>query len=298
MKKKLRVAVLMGGPSAEHEVSLKTGAMILQYLDPVRYDAQRVFIDKRGRWSTPLKKLKRQADIVFIAMHGEYGEDGTVQALLEKEHIPFTGSGSTASRLGMDKIVAGELFKKSGFNIPPPPTIFPIVVKPSDRGSSVGITIAKDTDELWSAIQIALRVSSHIMFQQLIRGREITCGVLEINGKPMPLPPTEIIPIASSFFDFKAKYIPGGSQEITPPNLPTDVIKRIQRVALTAHRVIGCRGMSRTDTILDAHGNIFILEINTIPGMTKTSLLPQAAKAMGVSFPQLLDHIIAAALQP
>lgn len=297
MKKKLRIAVFVGGPSAEHEVSLKTGAMILEHLDPERYEVRRVFINKRGRWSVPLKKLKGLIDVAFIAIHGEYGEDGTLQALLEEAHIPFTGSGSTASRLGMDKIVAGELFTKAGLTMPPVPTKFPVVVKPSDRGSSVGVTIAKNTGELLPAIQNALHTSPRVMFQQYIVGREVTCGVLEINGRAVTLPPTEIIPVASSFFDFKAKYAPGGSREITPPNLPNDTIKRIQRVALTAHRAIGCRGMSRTDTILDARGNIFVLEINTIPGMTKTSLLPQAAAAAGISFPKLLDYIIASALR-
>lgn len=293
--KKIRIATLIGGPSAEHEVSLKTGKMIVANLDRTKYRAKPIVISKAGKWPIAIMQLKRNFDLVFIAMHGEYGEDGQVQALLEKARIPFTGSGSRASALGMDKIAAAEAFKKAGLLVPGAPTALPIVVKPADRGSSVGVSIVRAMADLPEAIANALRYSKRLLVQQFIAGRELTCGILEIKGVPTPLPPTEIIPVDAPFFDFAAKYTKGGSREITPPNLPAETITEVQRAALAAHRAIGARGMSRTDMILAPTGELFVLEINTIPGMTATSLLPQAAAAAGITFPQLLDHIIAAA---
>jgi D-alanine-D-alanine ligase len=294
MNKKIRVAVLVGGPSSEYEISLQSGAQVLANLDTAKYRARSIRISKFGRWPISFKKIKKNFDVCFIAMHGEYGEDGTVQSALERCSIPFTGSGSAASRLGMDKIASAEIFKKAGLFVPPKAVKFPMVVKPADRGSSAGVSIAGNKSELAEALKKALKYSGNILVQKRLLGREFTCGVIERRGKIIALPPTEIIPDAK-FFDYRAKYA-GASQEITPPKLPKSQIKKIQNTALTAHKAIGASGLSRTDMILDKKDNLYVLEINTIPGMTQASLLPQQARAAGISFSQLLDIIIDAAM--
>lgn len=338
----------MGGPSAEHEVSLETGGVVLDTLDKSKYNALPVTITKNGGWILParaegliVKKRNKQskekslvplenknaldklanekaADVVFIAMHGTYGEDGTIQGLLDAAGIPYTGSGVLASALAMDKVRSSKLlahhridvpkflsfsktewFKNgSGIAISVKKKIgLPCVIKPSNCGSSIGITIVKKPNQLSEAIELASQYSPSIIAQEYIAGCEVTCAVLdEGTGKnPLALPPTEIIPKGSKFFDYYAKYTAGASEEITPPHLPKATINKIQQTALKTHQIIGCSGMSRTDMIL-SNGKIYVLELNTIPGMTQTSLLPQAASAAGIPFPELLDKIINAAL--
>lgn len=341
---KIRVAVLMGGPSAEHEVSLKTGQKIIQTLDQNKYLIQPVVVTKEREWLLPplknflgpvtsnpstslvpkkenlaLRAMKSQGvDVVFIAMHGEFGEDGTVQGLLESIGIPYTGSGVLASALGMDKPKSLIIFRDAGLTVP---DFFeftkgdwgkerdsllrraeqtfglPVVIKPANRGSSVGITIAQGVREIEPGIINALRYSDRIMSQRYIAGTEVTCGVLEIEKGPISLQPTQIIPKEKSFFDYYSKYTAGATEEITPPRLPRPTVKLIQNTALLAHQAFGCSGMSRTDMILGKDGIVYVLEINTIPGMTETSLLPQAAQAIGIPFPKLLDLIIESALK-
>jgi len=297
MQQKIRVSVLMGGPSAEYDVSLNSGKNVLKFLDKQKYAAKKVIVSRQGKWPMSFKTLKQKFDVVFIAMHGEYGEDGTVQALLDKNKITYTGSGAAASRLGIDKIASGKKFTAAGLRLPGIPKGFPMVVKPADRGSSVGVTIVPSPKELPAALKLARRFSKRVMIQEYIGGREMTCGVLDVGGRMIALPPTEIIPKASTFFDYKAKYAKGGSLEITPARAPKPLTKKMQAAALKAHKAIGGRGYSRTDFRIDGKGRIFILEINTLPGMTATSLLPQAAAAAGISFAKLLDYIIEAALK-
>ncbi len=293
---KLRIAVLMGGPSSEYSVSIKTGRNIAANLNKKKYVVKTFLISKKGKWPVSLEDLKENYDLVLIAMHGEYGENGELQKILEKAEIKFAGSGSWASRIGMDKILSARAFRKVGLNVPENTKKVPLVVKPVDRGSSVGVSIVKDKKELAQAINLARKYSSRIMMQEFIEGREFTCGVLEINGRPRALPPTEIIP-KSIFFDFKAKYSVGGSREITPPKLPIKQIKFLQNIALIAHKAIGARGISRTDVIMDKGKKFYVLEINTLPGMTKTSLLPQQALAAGITFSKLLDIIVEAGMR-
>lgn len=306
LSKKLRVAVLMGGPSAEHEVSLNTGEMVFSFLDKEKYAPKRIVVSKNGRWPVSFSELKNSFDVAFIAMHGEYGEDGALQKILEKLKIPYTGSDSKTSKIGINKIACHKLFKTNHL-LSPKYTIsqsletikklgLPLVIKPIDRGSSVGVSIINNWQSLPTAIKTAERYSKKIMFQEYISGREFTCGVVQIKNKIVPLAPTEIIPIVSSFFDYKAKYTTGASQEITPPNLSLSKIKEIQKIALKVHESIGRTGYSRTDLIMDKKGGFYVLEINTLPGLTETSLVPQGAKATNITFPQLLDTIIEAAL--
>lgn len=332
-KRKINVAVLMGGPSAEHEVSLHTGEQILAHLDPARYIPTPVIISKKGAWlmrcgddrqaklsrADTLSTIAKNAHVAFIALHGAFGEDGTAQGLLESFDIPYTGSGVLASALGMDKPRSLSVFRDNGFTVPPfyvlsetdtrssskekmMETIrtpgFPLVVKPSDHGSSIGVSIVRASGDMPRAMALAKKYSPDIIVQKFIHGREITCGVIEKGKNAIALPPVEIVPRKGKFYDYKSKYADGGSDHfIPPPNMTPKTIKIIQDAAHRAHHVIGCSGMSRTDFILADDGILHILEINTIPGMTSTSLLPQSAAHIGIHFPQLLDILITNALR-
>jgi len=315
MTKPIKIAVVCGGPSSEHEVSLKTAKMILGSLSRSKYTPTLVTIMKSGLWEfgsakpvdigQALKEI-RAFDFVFIAMHGVFGEDGRIQALLEWVNVPYSGSGVLSSAMAMDKGISNDAYRAIGMNVPRYVTFnknsrdkeytfeIPAVIKPIDGGSSVGVSIVRSKGEFQKALKKAFKESERVMAQQFTKGREFTCGVLENNkGVAFALPPTEIVPKSSKFFDYKAKYNTGGSLEITPAKISKSMTKNMQAMALTAHKSLGCRGMSRSDFILK-RSTFYILETNTIPGMTKTSLLPQAAKAANISFPDMLDLIIAA----
>ena len=310
--------ILKGGPSAEHEVSLKSARNVARNLNREQYEPTEILITKGGEWEVPLEQLKKDSDMAFIAMHGAYGEDGTLQSMLDAEGIPYTGSGALSSALAMNKFLTGRLLRDAG--VPTPRTYFisktgwheevprvwdwvryfagyPIVVKPNNSGSSVGVSFANTKDELVSALDQIFRLSREALVQPYIEGREVTCAVLD-RGIPKShnvLLPTEIIPQTSNFFDYRAKYEPGGSLEITPARIPNSFTQLVQRLALQTHRLVGARGFSRTDMILGRDGTVHVLEINTIPGLTTESLLPKAAEASGIPFGRLLDQIIEAA---
>lgn len=329
----------MGGPSAEHDVSLDSGEQIIAHLDPMQYTVTPVTIAKTGEWIMPDTKedqtntvrnrklspadaLVRMAEtihVAFIALHGTFGEDGTIQGLLESFNIPYTGSGILASALGMDKPRSLAVFRDSRFNVPAFRVVhrneynqhskkllhevskefsFPLVVKPSNLGSSVGVNIIHTKPALSKGIRHAFTFAPNIIIQKFVSGREITCGVLEkSNGSLIALPPVEIIPRKNKFYDYKSKYSNHGSDHfIPPPHMTPKTISMIQHAAYRAHQIIGCSGMSRTDFILGNDGTLSLLEINTIPGMTKTSLLPQSAAAAGISFPRLIDMLVQSAL--
>lgn len=311
----------MGGPSAEHEVSLNTGKAVVENLDKERYEVMPVIISKSNVWHFPdgsilgeksaiLKIKDSKPEVVFLALHGEYGEDGTIQELLESNSIKFTGSGFLSSALGMNKAASLELLGLHSLKVPRFIVFskndnwhelksaikekfgFPVVIKPLNRGSSVGVTIVKDARKLEEAIQTCFVWSSIGLAQEYIKGREITVGVIGNKKEIYPLPPTEIIPKKSDFFDYKAKYTPGVSEEITPANIPKNLTQKVQDIAVKAHSILGCSGISRTDMIVNKNGDVYVLEINTLPGLTSTSLIPQQAKAAGISFRELLDKII------
>jgi len=312
---KQHVTVIMGGPSVEYEVSLDSGQKIAGHLDASKYEIDIVHITKDRRWLVGrdetempmhevLARMQQQATTAFIAIHGTYGEDGTIQALLSHHQIPFTGSGIGASLLAIDKVTSQELFAAAGLTVIPTTICtantadsvqvddFPVIVKPSRLGSSVGVRIVHDESELQPAIHEALLLDQEAMIQPLIEGREIACGVLQKHGKNEALPPTELTPLISDFFDYKAKYQPGGTKETTPPDMDAAIIAKIQKAAIVAHEAVGCASYSRSDFIVRG-SELFILEINTLPGMTATSILPQQAAAAGITFPELLDIIIA-----
>lgn len=306
----------MGGPSAEHDVSLASARQIIRALDPQRYEVQPLLI-ARDQHRVPKEEFVG-ADVAFIAMHGEFGEDGTIQGILDAADVPYIGSDPITSALAFDKPRASAVLRDAGLRVPEFSVLeasasleqrltaakdavavygLPLVVKPANRGSSVGVTIARTVEAIALAIEYAFSCSNIVMLQRFVAGTEVTCGILEVGGKATALPPTEIVPKMGAFFDYDAKYAPGASEEITPARLQPEILQRVQDAALRAHRAIGCSGFSRTDMILAPDGTLFVLELNTIPGMTATSLLPQAAAAAGIPFSRLLDHILASALQ-
>lgn len=319
---KLRVAVLYGGPSKEHEVSISSGKEMINALNDGHYDIYPILISNDSEWNfekeklsqnKALEKLKNEFDFVLLGLHGTFGEDGTVQALLEENQIKFSGSGSHASRVAIDKHESSKLFVDAGFKVPNEKVVrkgfdrdvnkilkdfeLPVFVKPLSQGSSVGISKVTKVENILNALDEALDYDSSALVQEYIEGREISCGVYEEDlAKLTALPPTELIPVDSEFYDYDAKYTKGKTEEITPPEISEDIIQKIQKIAVSAHKVIGCSGYSRTDFLVRGD-EIFVLEINTLPGMTQTSIMPQEAQAVGMSLGRLLDLIIQAGIR-
>ncbi|MDR1608711.1 MAG: D-alanine--D-alanine ligase [Deltaproteobacteria bacterium] len=307
---KSRVALLVGGHSSEREVSLASGQNVLNRLNPERYEV-RVFDP-----AVDLARLVEAApnlDVVFPVLHGAAGEDGSIQGLLSLLGLPYVGSGVLASALCLDKKAAKDVYRQN--NCPVAQDLlclsqtpleeqikaisttigFPVVIKPLDQGSSVGLTIAQSPEEALVALKKAFELSKQALAEKFIKGRELTVAVLG-NDRPKALPPIEIIPgPGHGFFDYEAKYAPGQAQEICPAHLTPEETLKVQDLALLAHKALGCRGLSRTDFIL-AEGIFYLLETNTLPGLTENSLLPKAALAAGLSFPALLDTLIDLAL--
>ena len=302
--KKLTLALISGGISSEREVSLSSGDQVYEALDKAKYNIQRY--DPK----TDINRLVSDApqiDVALIILHGPFGEDGTVQGLLDLLDIPYQGSGVLGSALGMNKLVSKQLYEKSGLQVPPYMVInrddtldpdecierlgLPLVAKPVGSGSSVGVSIVKSTDALKDAVDLAFAQDSTILIEAYIDGIELTGGVIG-NDKPEALPIVEIIPDKSyEFFDYEAKYTPGITQEICPARIDDELTAKAQTSAKMAHKALFCKGYSRTDMILKDQ-DIYVLETNTIPGMTATSLLPLAAGAAGISFSRLLDRLI------
>src|SRR3989344_4880306 len=307
MHKKVKVAVLMGGKSQEHEISLISGREVAKNLNPKKYIVTRIVIPKTGFDIFLPTKLKG-ADLVFIALHGPNGEDGTIQGFLELLGIPYTGSGILASTIGMDKIYSRKIFTQLGLNTPNYVLIskegkslnlknlkFPLFIKPSDQGSSVGVSKAKNIKELKLGLKEAFKYSQSAIVEEYLQGIEVTGAVLG-NNNPKALPLIEIVP-KKDFFDFEAKYEPSLTDEIVPARISKSLTKKAQSAALEAYKSIGCRGFGRVDMIIKGE-KVYVLEINTIPGLTPVSLFPKAAKAAGISYSQLLDKIIDYAFNP
>lgn len=293
MKNKIKVAVLMGGKSSEYDVSMASGNEVVKELDKNKYEVIPFCIPKTGKGVEEI--LKTKADVVFIAMHGPFGEDGTVQGMLELFGIPYTGPGVLASAIGMDKEMFRKIMQAEGIPIPRLTSNFPCFVKPYNQGSSVGASIARNKIELAKAIKLARRYSDKILIEEYLTGDEVTCAILG-NESPKALPVIEIVPLKGKFFDYKSKYTDNGAQEIVPARISHELTKKVQDLAIQVYKAIGCRGVSRVDFILKENKYPIVLEINTSPGMTPASLLPKAAKAAGISYSGLLDEIIGYAI--
>ena len=301
---KLTLALLSGGISSEREVSLNSGEQVYEALDKDKYDIRRY--DPKTDLSRLIQEAS-QIDAALIILHGPFGEDGTVQGLLDLLNIPYQGSGVLGSALAMNKAATKQIYEKAGITVPPyviydrNDTVegdacadklgLPLVVKPVVGGSSVGMSIVKSVADLPDALQKAFEWDSAVMIEAYIEGTELTGGVMG-NNELEAFPIIEIIPDKShDFFDYEAKYTAGVTEEICPARIDEKLTRQAQSLAKQSHQALFCRGYSRTDMILK-DGDLYVLETNTIPGMTATSLLPQAAQVAGYSFTRLLDRLI------
>lgn len=352
-----RPALIFGGVSPEHEVSIMSATQVAAGLAELAEKApmavQPIYVNREGEWcfwrvetggapadaqviaraqewdlrpgefpierlSFPLalaRLIELEVDAALILIHGAGGEDGKLQAAFDLIELPYSGSGAAASSLALHKAHCQAVLRAAGVAIPASASLrmgdremldvaveriietlgLPCVVKPVWGGSSFGVGIVRRRGELEPALEAAGAINDEVMIEQFIEGREVTCGVIDRNGAPCALPVTEILPPEGRFFDYEAKYEPGVSCEITPAELPSAVTKKIQKMSHCAHAVCGCRGFSRVDLMLDADLNPYVIEINTLPGMTRTSLLPQAAAVAGLDFPGLLGIMLGTA---
>lgn len=294
---KKKIGVLMGGLSAEREISLKTGQATLDALSQLGYDA--VSVDAGHDLAERLRDLK--IDVAFVALHGRFGEDGRVQGVLEMMQIPYTGSGVMSSSITIDKIMTKKVLlyhelPTPGFDfIRPgdaPAELFercrhlPLVVKPSREGSTIGITIARDRDELRRGIETAAGMDGTVLVEEFIDGAELTVSV--VNGEALPI--IQIVP-KSGFYDYQAKYLAQDTQYLLPAPLDAVSYQRVQEAAVKAYKVLGCRGAARVDFMFRER-EFYCIEVNTVPGMTPTSLLPKAAGAAGMDFGQLIEKML------
>lgn len=305
----IRVAVLKGGTSAEREVSLNTGAQVSAALAQRGFNVVEIDTGDDGFIET---LARSGAQAVFICLHGRFGEDGTVQGLCELLGVPYVGSGVLASALAMDKVMSKHFYACA--SIPTPDYVALVrgqefdtakivqqvgaksVVKPANEGSAIGVTIVHEPAELPAAIGHAFTFDRHVLVERFVEGVEVTVGVLG-NEHPFALPTLEIVP-EHEFYDYESKYLPGMSRHIIPARIPEHARAECERLAVEAHVALGCRGMSRSDLIVPAEGEAMLLETNTIPGMTTTSLLPDAARAAGIEFPDLCERLVELALEP
>ena len=301
---KLTLALLAGGISSERDVSLNSGDQVFEALDKAKYDIRRY--DPK----TDLPRLVADAaeiEVALIILHGPFGEDGTIQGLLDLLDIPYQGSGVLGSAMAMDKLISKQLYQSAGIPTPPYLVIerenqldfdtcrqrlgIPVVVKPAKGGSSIGMTIAATAAEWEQALKLGWTHDDTLLVEAYLEGTEITCAVIG-NDQPEALPLIEIIPgDTHGFFDYQAKYEAGQAEEICPARISDTLTAKAQSYALMAHQALRCRGYSRTDFILQDN-EFFVLETNTIPGMTATSLFPQSAAAADIPFGQLLDRLI------
>lgn len=307
----MKVLVIMGGTSEEREVSLRSGKAVYNALKELGYNVQAFDLNDKNLGDI----ITIAPDVVFIALHGKNGEDGTVQGFLDLLGIPYTGSGVAASAIGMNKILTKKILcfegmptsefvilKKEDFFSNQPEDLrsllasigIPMVVKASTQGSSIGVTIVKKEEDILDALKKAFSFDPEILVERFIDGTELTASVIG-NNNPQVLPLIEITS-ENEFFDYEAKYTPGMCAHIIPARISEDVRERVTKLAAEVYKAVGCRGYARIDFIVDKKGQPYVLEINTIPGMTEMSLVPDAARAAGISFPELVDRILKLAL--
>jgi len=337
-KNKLHIAALMGGWSQEHGISIKSGKAVFDNLDTNKYSRRAVIITPESKIKllppdikpdddTLLKTesisfinafdelIKWDVDAAALALHGQGGEDGIIQGFLETLKIPYTHSGVLSSAISMHKVITRQIYECNGIKIPSGIVLqksddidkmineaefdFPMIVKPPQLGSSFGIKIVENIEQLKNSLLDLWDIDKQILVEKYISGKEFTCVVInkKFGCKADALPVTEIIPVKSDFFDFEAKYTAGATEEITPARIDDLLTKKIQNVSVKCHEILLCEGVSRTDFILSDKEELFVLETNTIPGMTETSFVPQVARAAGMSFGDLLDLMINYAME-
>jgi D-alanine-D-alanine ligase len=326
---RLRVAVIMGGRSSEHEISVASAQSVLDGLDPDRYEVRPVEIGRDGRWELPRARqgeigpgdpplpvpLNGQPeplgdiDVVFPVLHGPFGEDGTVQGFLELAGVAYVGAGVTASALCMDKDLFKAVMRDKGIPVVESITLlerhrdrvenpfgYPVVVKPARLGSSVGISIVRSPEELGPAIDLAFEHDEKVLLEEHVSGVEVECSVLG-NEEPIASIPGEIVPLASDWYDYKAKYDEGGMELIVPPRIPEATTARVQELAVAAFVASDCEGMARVDCFVREDGQVLVNELNTIPGFTATSVYAKLFEASGIPYRELLDRLVQLALE-
>jgi D-alanine-D-alanine ligase len=340
---RIRVAILTGGRSSEHEIALASARSVVDSLDPERYEAVAIEIGRDGRWAlepgsrgeltnggpalrdsggkpqapaeaagtlpVPVREttpaMLGEVDVVFPVLHGPFGEDGTVQGLLELAGVPYVGAGVAASALCMDKDLMKAVLRDRGIPVARNVTLrpgepwenpfgFPVFVKPARLGSSVGITKATTPEELDAGVELAFRHDEKVLVEEFVDGVEVECGVLG-NETPLPSLPGEIVAHAD-WYDFGAKYDEGGMELVIPPRLDDEVVDRIQELSVRAFVATDCEGMARVDCFVRGDGEVLINELNTIPGFTATSVYAKLFAASGIAYPELLDRLIQLAL--
>ncbi|GMA99695.1 D-alanine--D-alanine ligase [Pelosinus sp. IPA-1] len=300
-----KIAVVMGGPSAEREVSLNTGKAILAALKESNYNAVGIDLEP----TRFVEQLTEEGiEVVFNAVHGQYGEDGILQGALELLGISYTGSGVLSSAMAMDKGISKRMFLSA--DIPTPRSLLftkadmnrdlvaeivtkfsiPVVVKSSSQGSSIGVVIVEKSGDLVEAVQQAFKYSDTILIEEFVKGRELTVAVWG-NKEPEALPIIEIVP-HSGRYDYHSKYTSGATEYIVPAELNKATSALVQKIAIEAFLILGCSGIARVDIMLDSNDKPYVLEVNTIPGMTATSLVPKAAAAAGIKFPALCERLL------
>jgi D-alanine-D-alanine ligase len=317
----VRVGVLRGGTSHEYDVSLQTGTQVLRHLSTDKYDKHDLLIDKRGDWfmdGLPVDPttLPQRLDVVFNALHGWYGEDGQVQNLFDRLHLPYTGSGHLASALGMNKIIQKDYYRAAGLKVPLAVVIEvgddlseatnfifqkispPWIVKPAAGGSSVGVSLIRQFVQLATALEEAFRYGDQVLVEEFIKGKEVSCGVVENfrNQELYPLMPVEIVPPETKdFYDYEAKYTHPETR-IRGALISDEEKQTIMAAAQQAHQALGLKHYSRTDFIISPQRGVYMIEINSLPGLTEHSILPNSLEQIGCSLAQFLDHVIGLAL--
>ena len=320
---RLRVAVLAGGRSSEHEISLASARSVPESLDPDQYDVVTVAIGRDGRWelgsgdgsvaqTLPVPAANAPAtlgavDVVLPILHGPFGEDGTVQGLLELAGVPYVGAGVAASALCMDKDLFKKVLRDSGIPVArhvalrPGETLenpfgYPCFVKPARLGSSVGISKVHDEGELAPAVELAFRHDEKVLIEELLDGVEVEVGVLG-NFEPIASLPGQIVPLGHEWYDYASKYDEGGMELVIPPDLPDNVLEEVQRAAVEAFRVTDCEGMARVDCFVLGGNRVVVNELNTIPGFTSTSVYAKLFAASGIPYGELLRRLIDLAVE-
>jgi D-alanine-D-alanine ligase len=325
MTKRIRVAVLAGGRSSEHLISLASARSVLESLDPEQYEIATVAIGRDGRWelgaasdgsvaeTLPVPSANAPAtlgevDVVLPILHGPFGEDGTVQGLLELAGVAYVGAGVTASALCMDKDLFKKVLRESGIRVARSVTLrtgddvehpfaYPVFVKPARLGSSVGITKAHDEEELRAGVALAFQHDEKVLIEEFLDGTEVEVGVLG-NLEPIASLPGEIVPLGHEWYDYSSKYDEGGMELVIPPReLSDETVERIQRTAAEAFRLTDCEGMARVDCFVLRDGEVVVNELNTIPGFTATSVYAKLFDASGIPYPELLRRLIDLALE-
>ena len=311
---KLRVAVLYGGRSGEHEVSVRSARAVMDAMDAAKYEIVEYFIDKEGKWSPrpilPEPGAQPDIDVVFPVLHGTFGEDGTVQGLLELADLPYVGAGVLASSVSMDKEMTKRVCAQRMLPIVDYVTVmrenpdiaeacralpFPMFVKPANLGSSLGISKARNAEELKAAVSLAAQYDRKVIVERAIIGRELECAVLG-NEAPMASLPCEILP-SREFYDYEDKYLLDRARTQVPADLPPEQTEEVRRLAVECYRAVECAGLGRVDFLLEsATGKLYINEINTIPGFTSISMYPKMWERSGIPFPALIDRLFELAI--